>query len=164
LETPSRFKEKVVLVTGASQGIGEAISLRFSSEGADLVPCANEERIFDVADKVKKLGTRILALVIDVSVKTQVVSMFKRIQDEFNALDVAVHNAGTIKIARSAELSAQDWDEVLDVNCKGEFFCCQCAAQLMIPKQRGRIINAASGRHDKHAFSLLILRQIRHAW
>ena len=68
-ESPSRFKGKVVLVTGASQGIGEAISLRFASEGADLVLCANEEQIFDVADRAKKSGSRVLALVADVSDK-----------------------------------------------------------------------------------------------
>ena len=62
MESPSRFKGKVVLVTGASQGIGEAISLRFANEGADLVLCANEEQIFDVADRARKLGSRVLAL------------------------------------------------------------------------------------------------------
>ena len=146
MESPSRFKGKVVLVTGASQGIGEAISLRFANEGADLVLCANEEQIFDVADKARKLGSRVLALVADVSDKAQVASLFKRIQDEFSVLDVSVHNAGIIKIARLAELSDQDWDEVMDVNCKGVFLCCQCAAELMIPQHRGRIINAASGQ------------------
>ena len=150
MEWPSRFKSKVVLVTGASQGIGEAISLRFAREGADLVLCANEEQIFDVAEKAKKLGSQVLALVADVSNKAQVDSLFKRIQDEFGVLDVSVHNAGIIKIARLAELTEQDWDEVMDVNCKGVFLCCQGAAQLMIPQHRGRIINAASGQ-ARHA-------------
>jgi meso-butanediol dehydrogenase/(S,S)-butanediol dehydrogenase/diacetyl reductase len=146
MEWPSRFKGKVVLVTGASQGIGEAIALRFANEGADLVLCANEEQIFDVADRARKLGSRVLDLLMDVSDKAQVASLFKRIQDEFSVLDVSVHNAGIIRIAPLAELSEQDWDEVMDVNCKGVFLCCQQAAQLMIPQQRGRIINAASGQ------------------
>jgi meso-butanediol dehydrogenase/(S,S)-butanediol dehydrogenase/diacetyl reductase len=154
MESPSRFKGKVVLVTGASQGIGEAISLRFANEGADLVLCANEEQIFDVADKARKLGSRVLALNMDVSDKAQVASLFKQIQDEFRILDVSVHNAGIIKIARVAELSEQDWDQVMDVNCKGVFLCCQHAAELMIPQQRGRIINAASGQaRQARAFS-----------
>jgi meso-butanediol dehydrogenase/(S,S)-butanediol dehydrogenase/diacetyl reductase len=146
MESPSRFEGKVVLVTGASRGIGEAISLRFANEGADLVLCANEERIFDVADKARKSGSRVLPVVADVSDKTQVASLFQRIQEEFSVLDVSVHNAGIIKIARLAELSEQDWDEVMDVNCKGIFLCCQAAAQLMMPQHRGRIINAASGQ------------------
>src|SRR5215813_9209812 len=81
MESPSRFKGKVVFVTGASQGIGEAIALRFANEGADLVLCANEEQIFDVADRARKSGTRVLPLVADVSDKTQVASVFKRILD-----------------------------------------------------------------------------------
>jgi meso-butanediol dehydrogenase / (S,S)-butanediol dehydrogenase / diacetyl reductase len=154
MELPMRFKGKVVLVTGASQGIGEAIALRFANEGADLALCANEEHVYDVAENARKLGARVLALVADVSDKAQVVSLFKRIQDEFNTLDVSVHNAGIMKIARLAELSEQDWDEVMDVNCKGIFLCCQCAAQLMIPQHSGRIINAASGQaRQARAFS-----------
>src|SRR6185436_6128093 len=109
MESPARFKGKVVLVTGASRGIGEAISLRFANEGADLVLCAYEERIFDVADRARKLGSRVLAVVADVSDKTQVASLFQRIQDDFNVLDVSVHNAGIIKIARLSELTEQDW-------------------------------------------------------
>jgi meso-butanediol dehydrogenase/(S,S)-butanediol dehydrogenase/diacetyl reductase len=143
---PSRFKGKVVLITGASQGIGESILLRFANEGADLVLCSNEERIFDVADRAKELGSRILAVVADVSKKTEVVLLFERIKDEFGKLDVSVHNAGIIKIAPLAELSEDDWDLVLDINCKGVFLCCQMAAQLMIPQRSGCIINAASGQ------------------
>ena len=154
MESLSRFKGKVVLVTGASQGIGEAISLRFANEGANLVLCANEEQIFDVADRARKLGSQVLALNIDVSDKAQVASLFKRLQDQFRVLDISVHNAAIIKIARLAELSEQDWDEVMDVNCKGVFLCCQHAAELMIPQQRGRIINAASGQaRQARAFS-----------
>jgi len=154
MEWPSRFKGKVVLVTGASRGIGKAISHRFANERADLVLCANEERIFDVADKASKLGSRVLPVVADVADKAQVASLFQRIQEEFGVLDVSVHNAGIIKIARLAELSEQDWDEVMDVNCKGIFLCCQAAAQLMMPQHRGRIINAASGQaHQARAYS-----------
>ena len=105
MDMSSRFKGKVVLVTGASQGIGEAISLRFASEGADLVLCANEEQIFDVADRARKFGSRVQAIVADISKRAEVVSLFERVKDEFGRLDVSVHNAGIIKIARLAELS-----------------------------------------------------------
>ena len=108
--------------------------------------CANEEQIFDVADKARQMGSRVMAVVADVSDKSQVASLFKTLQDEYKAIDVSVHNAGIIKIARLNELSEKDWDEVMDVNCKGVFLCCQYAAQLMIPQHRGRIINAASGQ------------------
>ena len=146
MDYSSRFKGKVILVTGASQGIGEAISLRFANEGANLVLCANEEKIFDVANKAKETGSKVLAVIADVSKKTDVVSLFEQITDEFGALDVSVHNAGIIKIARLAELTEEDWDQVVDINCKGVFLCCQSAALLMIHQHHGRIINAASGQ------------------
>jgi len=146
MDWSSRYEGKVVLVTGASQGIGEAISLRFANEGADLVLCANEERIFDVASRARESSSRVLAVVVDVSKRTEVVSLFERIKDEFGVLDVSVHNAGLIKIARLAELTEEDWDQVMDINCKGVFLCCQSAAQLMIPQHHGRIINAGSGQ------------------
>lgn len=141
-----RFKGKVVLVTGASRGIGEAISLRFANEGANLVLCANEERVFDVSSRAREMDIKVLAVVADVSKKAEVVSLFERVEREFGTLDVSVHNAGIIKIARLAELSEEDWDQVVDINCKGVFMCCQAAAQLMIPRHSGRIINAASGQ------------------
>lgn len=142
----SRFKGKVVLVTGASRGIGEAISLRFAREGADLALCANEERVFDVAEKARESGARVQAVVADVAERVQVSSFFERVEVEFQRLDISVHNAGIIKISRLIELSEEEWDQVLDINCKGVFLCCQAAARLMIPQKNGRIINAASGQ------------------
>ena len=146
MDMSSRFTGKVVLVTGASRGIGEAISLRFANEGANLALCANEERVFDVAARARESGSQVLAVVADVSKKAEVVSLFELIEKEFGILDVSVHNAGIIKIARLAELSEEDWDQVVDINCKGIFLCCQSAARLMIPHLSGRIINAASGQ------------------
>lgn len=142
----SRFTGKVVLVTGASRGIGEAISLRFANEGANLALCANEERVFDVAAIARESSPQVLAVVADISKRDDVVSLFESVEREFGALDVSVHNAGIIKISRLAELSEEDWDQVLNINCKGVFLCCQSAARLMIPRSSGRIINAASGQ------------------
>jgi meso-butanediol dehydrogenase/(S,S)-butanediol dehydrogenase/diacetyl reductase len=146
MDISSRFQGKVVVVTGASQGIGEAISLRFASEGADLLLCANEDQIFDVADRARKFGSQVQAIVADISKRAEVVSLFERVKDKFGRLDISVHNAGIIKISRLAELSEEEWDQVLDINCKGIFLCCQSAAQIMIPQHHGRIINAASGQ------------------
>jgi meso-butanediol dehydrogenase/(S,S)-butanediol dehydrogenase/diacetyl reductase len=154
MEIPSRFTEKVVLVTGASRGIGEAISLRFAKEGANLALCANEERVFEVADRARAVGSQVQAVVSDVSNKAEVLSLFELIEKEYGCLDVSVHNAGIIKIARLEELSEADWDQVMDINCKGVFLCCQAAARLMMPQRSGRIINAASGQaRQARAFS-----------
>ena len=140
-----RFKDRVVLVTGASRGIGQGIALRFATEGAHLVLNADEDRVHDVAEKVRELGCRALPIVADVSVRSQVDDMFKRAVEEFGRVDVSVHNAGVITIARIGELSEQEWDRVLAVNTKGVFLCCQAAAKHMMKQGHGRIINTASG-------------------
>ncbi len=92
MESPSRFKGKVVLVTGASQGIGEAISLRFANEGQTwcFAPTRNKSSMWQTEPGN---WVPVLALLVDVSDKAQVASLFKQIQDEFSVLDVSVHNA-----------------------------------------------------------------------
>lgn len=141
-----RFEGRVALVTGASRGIGEGIALRFAREGADLVLNANEKRIYDVAEKVRDLGRRALPVVADVTVKAQVQELFARGIDAFGRLDVSVHNAGVITIARISDLSEEEWDSVMAVNTKGVFLCCQAAAEHMMKQGHGKIINTASGQ------------------
>jgi len=143
---PHRFEGKVVLVTGASRGIGEAIALRFASEGADLILCADEERVSLVASEAIRLGSLVLADIVDVSNRDQVETLFERAVKQFQRLDVSVHNAGVITIARLDEIKDEDWDRVMAVNAKGVFLCCQAAARQMIKQGGGRILNAASGQ------------------
>jgi meso-butanediol dehydrogenase/(S,S)-butanediol dehydrogenase/diacetyl reductase len=146
MEVIQRFSGKVVLVTGASRGIGEAIALRFAAENASLVLCANEDRVHEVAENARQMGVRVLARVADVSDKTQVDDVFALALNEFGALDVSVNNAGIISLSKFDELAEEEWDRVMDINCKGVFFCCQAAARIMILQGHGRIINAASGQ------------------
>ena len=144
--TGDRFHERVVLITGASRGIGEALALRFAREGASLVLCADEDRVHGVAEAARKSGGRVIGLVMDVADPAQVEQAFDAADREFGQIDVSVHNAGVIRISRLTDLTEADWDRVLDVNCKGVFLCCQAAAKRMLPRRRGRILNAASGQ------------------
>jgi meso-butanediol dehydrogenase/(S,S)-butanediol dehydrogenase/diacetyl reductase len=141
-----RFVESVVLVTGASRGIGEAIALRFAKEGANLVLGANEDRVADVASRARAMGSRVVSVVGDVSVKRDVETLFERGLQELGRLDVSVHNAGIIRIEELSHLAEEDWEHVIAVNCTGVFLCCQAAARYMIPQGGGRIINAGSGQ------------------
>jgi len=146
MSAQSRFHDQVVLITGASRGIGEAIALRFAREGASLVLCADEDRVESVARAAREIGARALGYVFDVADAAQVEGAYEFVDHEYGNLDVSVHNAGLIRMSRLAELSEDEWDTVLDVNCKGAFLCCQAAARRMMPRKRGRIINAASGQ------------------
>jgi meso-butanediol dehydrogenase/(S,S)-butanediol dehydrogenase/diacetyl reductase len=120
--------------------------LRFAREGANLVLCANEDRVNDVAAEVKALGRRAVPIVADVRVKQQVEDLFDQAVQQFGRVDVSVHNAGVITIARIEDLPEEDWDLVLDVNTKGVFLCCQAAARIMMKQGHGKIINTASGQ------------------
>jgi meso-butanediol dehydrogenase/(S,S)-butanediol dehydrogenase/diacetyl reductase len=141
-----RFEEKIVLITGASRGIGKGIAKRFAEEGASLILSANEENVHKVAEELKALGTNAVSVVCDVTQKTDVEHLYDRALAEFGKLDVSIQNAGVITIARIEELSESDWDRVMAVNTKGVFLCCQAAAVRMKPRRFGRIINTASGQ------------------
>jgi meso-butanediol dehydrogenase/(S,S)-butanediol dehydrogenase/diacetyl reductase len=146
VEDLHRFQDKTVIVAGASRGIGRGIALRFAREGANLVLCANEDRVNDVAAEVKVLGRRAVPIVADVRVKQQVEDLFDQAMQQFGRVDVSVHNAGVITIARIEDLPEEEWDLVMDVNTKGVFLCCQAAAKIMMKQGHGKIVNTASGQ------------------
>ena len=141
-----RFEEKIVLITGASRGIGKGIAKRFAEEGASLILSANEESVHKVAEELKALGINAVSVVCDVTQKAEVERLYDRALAEFGKLDVSIQNAGVITIARIEELSENDWDRVMAVNTKGVFLCCQAAAVRMKLRRFGRIINTASGQ------------------
>jgi meso-butanediol dehydrogenase/(S,S)-butanediol dehydrogenase/diacetyl reductase len=146
MENLHRFEGKVVVITGASRGIGEGIALRFAREGADLVVAANEDRVNEVAQKIKDLGRKALPMVVDVTDKAQVEGLYAKTVETFGKVDVSVQNAGVITIKTVDELTEQEWDFVMDVNTKGVFLCCQAAARQMIKQGYGKLINTGSGQ------------------
>lgn len=145
-ENMSRFSEKVVVISGASRGIGRGIALRFAQEGAHLVVSANEEKVYDVAEEIKALGCQAVAIVCDVTDKRAVEDLFAQTVKTFGRIDVSIQNAGVITIAKIQDLTEAEWDKVMAVNTKGVFLCCQAAAKYMMQQKSGRLINTASGQ------------------
>jgi meso-butanediol dehydrogenase / (S,S)-butanediol dehydrogenase / diacetyl reductase len=141
-----RFKDKTVLITGASRGIGKGVARRFADEGANIILAANEEAIHQVAEELKASGVNAISSVCDVTQKSEVERLYDQALAEFGKIDVSIQNAGVITIARIEELKESDWDRVMAVNTKGVFLCCQAAAVRMKPRNFGRIINTASGQ------------------
>jgi meso-butanediol dehydrogenase / (S,S)-butanediol dehydrogenase / diacetyl reductase len=142
----NRFYGKVVVITGASRGIGRGIALRFASEGANVALCANERKVHEVAEEVRGLGVEALSCECDVTKKSDVGQFFEKVRLELGRADVSIQNAGVITIARIDELSEEEWDRVIAVNTKGTFLCCQAAAGIMMKQGGGRIINISSGQ------------------
>ena len=139
---------KVVLVTGAQQGIGAAMVRDFSAAGADVAINWLDDEIAaqHVAEEVGARGRRAFLVQADVSRLEQVQAMVSAVRDRLGAIDILVNNAGVFPRVPFLEMTEHDWDQVLDVNLKGSCFCAQYVAKAMVAAGRqGAIINIASG-------------------
>jgi meso-butanediol dehydrogenase / (S,S)-butanediol dehydrogenase / diacetyl reductase len=135
-----RFTGKNVVVTGGAQGMGKAISERFTAEGARvLVADLNAEGASATA---KELGG--LSIGCDVTKADQVQAMIDHGVAEMGAIDILVNNAGTITMKSVTDLTENDWDMVMDVNAKGVFLCTRAVLPSMLERKSGAIVNVAS--------------------
>ena len=137
---------KVAIVTGAGQGIGQAIALRLAGVGAELaIVDLNPDSIGTVVQEIEALGCKALAIQADVSKFDQVKSAVQQTLETFNQIDILVNNAGIVgKTAPLTELDEPDWDVVLDVNLKGVFLCCKAVIDHMIQRRYGKIVSITS--------------------
>jgi NAD(P)-dependent dehydrogenase (short-subunit alcohol dehydrogenase family) len=135
----------VVLITGAGQGIGAAITRRFAEQGAKLALVdVNAEQLKQLTDSLDDCDVEILSLIADVSNKEQVGQLVKQVVEKFGRIDVLINNAGIIRDNLISNISEQDWDQVLDVNLKGAFLCCQAVFPTLKIQRYGKIVNIVS--------------------
>jgi 3-oxoacyl-[acyl-carrier protein] reductase len=147
-----RFKDEVVLITGAGRGLGRAIALAFGQGGArlainDLTPVNLDE----TERQLLKLGAKCLSITCDVSRKTQVQGMLESVLDHYDRLDILVNNAAVEPSSPMMTMDEWDWDRTLAVNLKGPFLTMQSAARVMQDLGGGMIVNlGASGLRGEH--------------
>lgn len=138
----NRFTHKVVVVTGAGSGIGEATAKRFAREGASVVLVGrNEEKLKKVHAQLEGEGHLVRAA--DVADLSDVEALFKEIASHFGRLDVLVNNAGIVKSGKVTELEVQDWKELMSVDLDGVFYCTRSAMPALIVS-KGNIVNVSS--------------------
>ncbi|MEG4392591.1 SDR family oxidoreductase [Microcoleus sp. BROC3] len=135
---------KVAIVTGSSRGIGRAIALRLSQEGASVVVnyARGSEQAKEVVSAIEAAGGKALAVQADVSKTAEIRDLFDRTIETYSRVDILVNNAGVILYKPVAEVTEAEFDNIFAVNVKGTFFACQEAAKRMA--EGGRIINFSS--------------------
>jgi 3-oxoacyl-[acyl-carrier protein] reductase len=139
-------RSSVVLITGASRGIGRAIALRFAREGAGIGINyrQNEAAAEATAAEVSTLGGEPLLLPGDASDAAAVVTTFDALLSRWGRIDVLVNNAGIVRDALLLRMSDDDWDRVVETNLRSAFLCTRAALRPMLRQRSGRIVNVAS--------------------
>jgi NAD(P)-dependent dehydrogenase (short-subunit alcohol dehydrogenase family) len=136
---------QIAIVTGAASGIGRAIALRLSREGAAVVAADLDGKATEgLVQEMVSQGRRGLALQVDVSVEKDVERMVRETLKNFSQVDILVNNAGIGTTGLIIDHTVDDWEKSMSVNLKGTFLCSRAAAKEMIPRKRGRIVNIAS--------------------
>lgn len=141
------LKGKVVIVTGARQGLGKSFALGMAQAGADLVICdrvTDDGKLAETAEEIKKLKRRALSLGGDITIEADVDNIVKKAKEEFGRIDVLVNNAGVTAPDPFLEMTYKRWRLILSVNLDGTFLCTRAVLPVMLEKGSGTVINVSS--------------------
>ena len=139
------FKNKIVLITGASSGIGKQTALEFAKKGANLILVARrKDKLELVAKELEKFHTTILVCSCDVSNKDQVKEMSKIVLEKFDTVDILVNNAGFAIFGPVSDLSIDEIESQMETNYFGMIYCIKNFLPIMLNKKSGHIVNVAS--------------------
>ncbi len=140
------LKDKVVLITGASRGIGRATALLAAENHAQVIINyhKSEDKAAELVDIINEKGLHATMIKADVSVENEVKDMFESIKKQYFKIDILVNNAGIMKNNYLMMTSTELFDNIIDVNLKGTFLCSRYASNIMRKQKSGRIINVSS--------------------
>jgi 2-dehydro-3-deoxy-D-gluconate 5-dehydrogenase len=134
---------KVAIVTGASTGLGQGMSLGLAEAGADLV-LVDYVPSTETEEMIKKMGRKTLMLELNLMKMESIQILVEKTLATFGKIDILVNNAGIIRRTPAIDFSEKDWDEVMQINSKTVFFLSQACARDMMKRKYGKIINIAS--------------------
>ena len=139
------IRDKVVIVTGASSGIGYATALELSKAGAKVAAGARRvEKLETLKNEVQKYGGEILVKKLDVTKKEDCDSFINLVTKTWNHIDVLINNAGLMPLSFFKNLKVSEWEQMIDVNLKGVLYCTAAVIPYMITKKSGHIVNISS--------------------
>ncbi|MEH1899650.1 MAG: SDR family oxidoreductase [Nostoc sp.] len=141
----SLIQNKVVIITGASSGLGEATAKRLAASGAKLMLAARrEDRLKDLVAEIAKLGGTATYRVTDVVDRSQVEALAKETLSTYSRIDVLINNAGLMPLSPLDQVKVEEWDRMIDVNIKGVLYGIAAVLPIMRQQKSGHIINLSS--------------------
>ena len=145
------IKGKVIIITGASSGIGEATALKLSKEGAKVVLTARrEKKLEELKKKIEDQGGEALIVTGDVTKKSDYEELVKKTLEEFKTIDALINNAGLMPLSFVEKLKTDEWEKMVDVNIKGVLNGVAAVLPTMIKNKGGNIINISSSAAHKY--------------
>lgn len=139
------LKDRVAVVTGGADGIGRATALRLSAEGATVVIWdMNEAKGNETTAEINSSGGKATFMKVNTANFAEVEAATKRVVELYGKYEILINNAGITRDATLKKMTPELWQQVIDVNLTGVFYCAKCAAEIMTEQGWGRIINAAS--------------------
>ena len=140
-----KLKGRVALITGAAQGIGKSVALLLARNGADIVVSdINLEKAEETAKEIESIGSKAMAIKVDVANLKDVERMVGSILEKFGKIDILINNAGITRDKLILRMTEEDWDAVLNVNLKGTFNCTKTVVRHMAKQRSGKIVSIAS--------------------
>ncbi|HEX7570333.1 MAG TPA: SDR family NAD(P)-dependent oxidoreductase, partial [Verrucomicrobiae bacterium] len=142
----AQLKDKIAIITGGAQGLGQAVSERLAREGCQVVIAdVNEKGVTETAAAIAKAtGQRVVGVKVDVTQEADVKALFDRAVQEFGRVDIVVANAAILIAEPIADADAEKWRAVMNVNLFGYFLVTKYACRVMKPQRSGSIININS--------------------
>ena len=140
----SNLQNRVVIVTGASRGIGRAVAVRFGEAGAVVVVAARGDHADATADEIRGEGGRAVSVSDDVTDTKQIDAMVGMALEEYGRIDVLVNNAGIVRDQLAMRMTVADWNAVIATNLTAVFTCSRAVLRPMLKQRSGRIINVGS--------------------
>jgi len=141
-----KFKDRVAIITGSARGIGKEIAQRLAAEGAlIMISDIDSDTAREAAKEIgRSFKTKVSSVQTDVKKRGDISNLIELTIRDFGQIDILVNNAGIMYPTKVEDISEEEWDEVLDVNLRGVFFCSQAVTPLMKERRQGKILNIAS--------------------
>ncbi len=140
------LKDKVVVVTGATRGIGKAIALELASQGADIAfnYGARDDLARELESQIRSYGRNVYSKKVDIANFREVSLFMNEVTDKMKKIDCLVNNSGITRDKALVTMDKEDWDAVINTNLTGTFNACKCVIFDMVKRRAGQIINIAS--------------------